>query len=49
MLEDFNKYMERYNQTMEALNDIDADSLSPADYAYYTEVMLRINKKIAEM
>lgn len=49
MLEDFGTYMERYSQTMEALNAIDEDSLSPADYAYYTEVMLRINKKIADM
>lgn len=49
MLEDFSTYMERYNQTMEALDAIDEDSLSPADYAYYTEVMLRINKKIASM
>jgi len=49
MLEDFTKYMDRYSQTMDALNDIDEDSLSPADYAYYTEVMLRINKKIASL
>lgn len=49
MLDDFNKYMERYTQTMEALNAIDANSLSPADYAYYTEVVLRINDKIANL
>ncbi len=49
MLEDFTKYMDRYSQTMEALDAIDEDSLSPADYAYYTEVMLRINKKIASL
>lgn len=49
MLDDFSKYMDRYSQTMEALDAIDEDSLSPADYAYYTEVMLRINKKIASI
>lgn len=49
LIEDFGKYMDRYNQTMEALNAIDAESLSPADYAYYTEAMLRINKKIASL
>ena len=34
---------------MTELDDIDEDSLSAADLAYYTEVNARIMKKLAEI
>ena len=33
---------------MSKISDIDSDSLSAADLAYYTEVHARIMKKLAE-
>ena len=41
--------MSEYADTMEALDSIDGNSLSTADYAYYTEVMARITAKLAEV
>ena len=35
--------------TMAAMNEIDSESLSTADYAYYAEVSARIMGKLAEV
>ena len=40
--------MARYADTMEKLDEIDEDELSPADAAYYIEVMARIELKLLE-
>ena len=47
MLTDYTKFMTEYTEAMEALEKIDESDLSDADYAYYLEVMGRINQKLA--
>ena len=46
MMTDYMNFMLKYSEAMEALDSIDQDSLSAADLAYYTEVMLRIDAKL---
>lgn len=41
--------MAQYAETMQAMNDINSDSLSPSDAAYYIEVTARIAEKTAGM
>lgn len=41
--------MAQYEETMQALNSIDQDSLSADDLAYYLETMARINEKLASV
>lgn len=48
-LSEYTSWLNRYAETMDKLNDIDEDSLSVADYAYYIDVMARINKKLLEV
>ena len=48
-LADYTKFLAQYSETMEKLDEIDEDSLSAADSAYYLEVMGRINQKLAEV
>lgn len=43
MMMDYLSFLGRYAETMEKLNEIDTDSLSAADLAYYTQVMARIS------
>lgn len=49
LIADYTKFMTQYTDTMNKLDSIDTDSLSEADYLYYTEVMARISKKLAEV
>ncbi len=46
MLMDYLSFLSRYAEAMQKLDDIDTDSLSAADRAYYTQVMLRISGKL---
>jgi len=46
MLSDYATMMSRYSEAMSALDSIDTDSLSTADYAYYLEVLGRIQQKL---
>ncbi|MEC4184954.1 DUF6591 domain-containing protein [Adlercreutzia sp. R21] len=46
MLNDFNTYMERYNEMTTKMNEVDTDTLSPADLAYYNEVNARVYEKL---
>lgn len=48
MLLDYTSMLTRYAQAMEALDEIDEEELTDEDVLYYTEVMLRINRKLAE-
>ena len=49
MMADYAKYMQDYTETMEALDKIDDDGdLSNEELVYYTEVMGRINTKLAK-
>ena len=48
-LTEYAEMMAQYSTTMEKLDEIDEDSLSDADEAYYLEVMARINQKLAEV
>lgn len=49
MLSDYTEIMSQYTEMMSGLESIDADSLSPADYAYYMEVYGRIMQKLSEV
>jgi len=49
MMSDFADYMTKYTETMQKMDDIDQDSLSEADLAYYTEVNARIVEKLSEV
>lgn len=49
MLMEYSEYMTSYAETMGDLNEIDADNLSDADYAYYVKVTARIQKKLLEL
>lgn len=40
--------LSRYEDTMEALDEIDEDELSKEDYEYYIDTMLRIDTKLAK-
>ncbi len=44
LLLQLNDYMEKYTAAMQALDEIDEDSLSPADEAYYLQVTMRVEK-----
>ncbi len=48
-LTEYTQMLTQYAETMEKLDEIDSDSLSAADSAYYLEVMARINSKLAEV
>ncbi len=47
-LTEYAEIMAEYSETMSKLEEIDEESLSDADAAYYLEVMTRINTKLAE-
>lgn len=49
MLSDYTKWMSDYAKWVDKIDDIDEDSLSSADLAYYTKVMARIDKKLLEV
>ncbi len=48
MMMDYLSFMTRYTETMQKLDELDTDSLSAADMAYYTQVTARITAKLAE-
>ena len=49
MMTDYAKYMQDYTEAMEALEKIEDDEdLSNEELVYYTEVMGRINTKLAK-
>jgi len=48
MMDDYLDYMEDYAETMEALEDIEDEELTDEELKYYTDTMLRINKKLLE-
>ncbi len=48
LLTDYISILSRYAEMSEKLEEIDEDSLSAADAAYYVEVMTRISDKLAE-
>ena len=49
MLVKYADMLSKYNDAMKALDDIDESSLTAQESAYYTEVLLRINKKNLEV
>jgi hypothetical protein len=49
MLSDYTEMLTKYAEMTEAMDDIDTDSLSTADYAYYIEVTARISTKLLEV
>ena len=48
MMSDYLSMLSRYTEVMDKLDSIDESTLSEADDAYYTAVMLRISAKILE-
>lgn len=49
MMAEYGDMMARYADMAERLDDIDEDSLSAEDYAYYMEVMGRVTARLAEV
>lgn len=49
LMQDYASFMQKYVSTMYAMEQIDTASLSDADMLYYTEVMLRITQKLADV
>ncbi len=49
MLTDYSTWMTKYSEWIDKLDDIDVNTLSAADYAYYFEVYGRVMQKIAEL
>lgn len=47
LLAQYSDMMAQYAETMESMNSIDADDLSPADAAYYMEVTARITREMS--
>ncbi len=43
----YTEMMKQYSETMETLDQMDESTMTEADKRYYTEVMLRINQKLA--
>ena len=48
MMIDYLTWMTDYSETMEKIDEIDEESLTPAEDAYYLEATLRIEKKCLE-
>ena len=48
MMSDYLSMLSRYTEVMDKRDSIDESTLSEADDAYYTAVMLRISAKILE-
>lgn len=46
MIAEYLEFMTQYSEAMEDLQNMDTTSMTPAESAYYTEVMLRINQKL---
>lgn len=46
MLADYTSFLTKYTQAMSDLEKMKTDDLSVEEFAYYTEVMLRINQKL---
>ena len=46
LLSELSTYMEKYSDLASAIEKYDADSMSPADAAYYLEVTTRVSKKL---
>ena len=49
MMADYSDMMTGYSEMMEKINAIDSSSLSADDYAYYAEVLGRVNQRLAEI
>ncbi|MBQ0098031.1 MAG: zinc ribbon domain-containing protein [Oscillospiraceae bacterium] len=47
LLNDYLDFMNRYTEFTKKINDVDEDSLSEADLAYYLEVTQRVTKRLA--
>jgi len=48
LLAEYTKYMQKYNEAMEALDKMDEMEMSPEEAALYAEVTLRINTKLTK-
>lgn len=46
MLADYTSFLTKYTQAMSDLEKMKTNDLSVEEFAYYTEVMLRINQKL---
>lgn len=49
MINEYLDFLSKYTETMEKLNEISEDELNNKELAYYTDVMTRINKKLASI
>jgi len=49
MLSEYTELMTQYTEFAETMAAYNGDNLSVADYAYYLEVMNRVNQKLLEL
>ena len=49
MLSDYTEMMQKYTDWAAKIDEVDSDSLSPADSAYYLEVQGRVLQKMSEV
>lgn len=49
MMNDYNKYLSKYSETMNKMDSINEDELTNADRLYYIEVTSRINEKLLKV
>ncbi len=49
MLSEYTELMTQYTEFAETMAAYNGDNLSAADYAYYLEVMNRVNQKLLEL
>ena len=49
LMTEYAEYMTKYTEAMEALDNINEEELSDAEYAYYLEVMNRVNQKLLQL
>lgn len=49
VINEYLDFLSKYAETMEKLNEISEDELNNKELAYYTDVMTRINKKLASI
>ena len=48
LLAEYTKMLVKYNEFAQAIEKYDTEKMSPADSAYYLEVMARVNKKLMD-
>lgn len=49
MIKDYADYMEKYSDAVEKFQKIKNDNLNSDELSYYTEIQVRVTKKLADI